>query len=219
MTFNELIKDAHSYVKDGGWWDEERNTGELLMLIVSECGEALEAHRNRKIAKNRDLLNSFIASEKMMDSNGFVCVIHGKPRQPSSNTREEYLDFKGLFELMLKDTFEDELADIVIRLADLAGFLELKEGHWDSQSRPKSSVRPLNIGEELLHISRLICELQTGIANHGNEHFKPKEPLSMSFDRIIQHVWWMCYDIDLWKHIELKMAYNRNRPHKHGKAY
>lgn len=49
MTINELIQVAHADAKAKGWWDEERNLGEALMLIVSECGEALEAHRNGRV--------------------------------------------------------------------------------------------------------------------------------------------------------------------------
>ena len=49
MTINELIQVAHADAKAKGWWDEERNIGEALMLIVSECGEALEAHRNGRM--------------------------------------------------------------------------------------------------------------------------------------------------------------------------
>lgn len=49
MTINELIAKAHGAAKAKGFWDKERNTSELLMLIVSECGEALEAHRKGKV--------------------------------------------------------------------------------------------------------------------------------------------------------------------------
>lgn len=49
MNVNDLIQRAHGDAIKNGWWDEERNTGELLMLIVSECGEALEAHRSGKV--------------------------------------------------------------------------------------------------------------------------------------------------------------------------
>jgi NTP pyrophosphatase (non-canonical NTP hydrolase) len=63
MTISELCKRAHQTAKDKGFWSEsiyeignpkvivgeqpkERNDGELLMLMVSELGEALEALRH-----------------------------------------------------------------------------------------------------------------------------------------------------------------------------
>jgi len=44
-TISELIQDCHETAKAKGFWDKERNVGEMLMLIVSELGEAIEAHR------------------------------------------------------------------------------------------------------------------------------------------------------------------------------
>ena len=46
MTIWELINDCHANAKAKGFWDSERNTGEMLMLIVSEVAEAMEADRH-----------------------------------------------------------------------------------------------------------------------------------------------------------------------------
>ena len=46
MTIEELIAKAHSNAVAHGWWDEEREAGTTLMLIVSELAEALEELRN-----------------------------------------------------------------------------------------------------------------------------------------------------------------------------
>ena len=43
---NEFIKECHRIAKIKGWWDEERNEGELIALMHSELSEALEAMRN-----------------------------------------------------------------------------------------------------------------------------------------------------------------------------
>jgi NTP pyrophosphatase (non-canonical NTP hydrolase) len=40
-----LIKRCHSIAKSKGWWDSERNDGELIALMHSELSEALEAMR------------------------------------------------------------------------------------------------------------------------------------------------------------------------------
>jgi NTP pyrophosphatase (non-canonical NTP hydrolase) len=76
--------------KAKGFWDKERNVGEMLMLVVSELGEAMEAHR-------KGLMTT--------DENWLLYAATG--------------DFKST----IKDTFEDELADAVIRLLDMSAGL------------------------------------------------------------------------------------------------
>ena len=41
----KLITQAHEMAKSKGFWEGERNKPEMLMLIVSEVAEALEAVR------------------------------------------------------------------------------------------------------------------------------------------------------------------------------
>ena len=43
---SELIEASHSIARQKGWWDQERNEGELIALMHSELSEALEAMRN-----------------------------------------------------------------------------------------------------------------------------------------------------------------------------
>lgn len=43
--FWDLQEDIHRTAKEKGWWDKERNQGELIALIHSELSEALEALR------------------------------------------------------------------------------------------------------------------------------------------------------------------------------
>jgi NTP pyrophosphatase (non-canonical NTP hydrolase) len=45
-TFDELSRRVHQTAKDKGWWDGERNDGELIALCHSELSEALEALRH-----------------------------------------------------------------------------------------------------------------------------------------------------------------------------
>ena len=42
---NALASDIYQQNKDVGWWDGERNKGELIALMHSELSEALEALR------------------------------------------------------------------------------------------------------------------------------------------------------------------------------
>lgn len=60
-TLNELSKLCHRIAVEKGFWDEQRNIGEALMLIVTELAEAMEAHR-RQDAENfrEELADTFI---------------------------------------------------------------------------------------------------------------------------------------------------------------
>ncbi|WP_332457502.1 hypothetical protein [Petrimonas sp.] len=92
-TLNKLRDEIHEYAISKGFWDKGRETGTLLMLCVSELAEAMEADRKDRYA---DL--ELIEKDK-----------------------EDFIDFKWSFENSIKDTFEDELADTIIRILDLCG--------------------------------------------------------------------------------------------------
>lgn len=99
---NELANQIHENAKLKGFYDKEVNIGERLALIHSEVSEALEADRKGKYT-NPDVFNSL----------------------------ENYdLIFKQFFEDTIKDTFEDEMADIVIRVLDLCAYKNINiEAH------------------------------------------------------------------------------------------
>ena len=91
--------------KAKGFWDNERNVGELLMLVTSELSEAMEAHRKGRFANGH-----------LMDTS--------------------YATWKEWFEKHYKDTFEDEIADAVIRLLDLSAGLGIDlEKHINAKVR------------------------------------------------------------------------------------
>lgn len=46
ITWNEVAREIHTTAREKGWWDKERNDGEVIALIHSELSEALEALRN-----------------------------------------------------------------------------------------------------------------------------------------------------------------------------
>ena len=98
MKINEIIKAVHENAVDKGFWKNKREVGTLLMLCVSELSEAMEADR-----KNR-----FASIEKFCNS------LHVKNAT-----------FQKSFESNIKDTFEDELADTVIRIFDICGGMNI----------------------------------------------------------------------------------------------
>ena len=94
-TINELMTAIAANNKAKGFRDREFNVGEVLMLITSELGEALEATRKEDWA-NRE---------------GFELAT-SEPHTPEH--------WEAQFKAHIKDSFEDELADSFIRLLDLA---------------------------------------------------------------------------------------------------
>ena len=108
MKINELVRKAHKNAIDKGFYQEKREIGTALMLIVSELSEALEADRNDRRAN----LKAYELLLKDSDNLGF--------------TEEEQNDYVSQnFKIAIKDTLEDELADAVIRICDLCGYLNI----------------------------------------------------------------------------------------------
>jgi NTP pyrophosphatase (non-canonical NTP hydrolase) len=104
MNINELCKAAHENAVAKGFYEDRRdNIAEKLMLIVSELAEALEADRKGR----HTFLFTFPYGKAPENFDKYV---------PKDDT---------FFEQAIKDTFEDELADAVIRIFDLAGFLNI----------------------------------------------------------------------------------------------
>ena len=92
---DKLAKEIHQNAKDKGFFETDRNLGELLCLIHSEVSEALEADRKSKYCK-QDVKQIL----EIEDNN----------------------KFQKFFENSVKNTFEDELADVLIRVLDLAAY-------------------------------------------------------------------------------------------------
>ena len=47
-SLNELSQICHAVAMEKGFWDEDRNIGEALMLIVTELAEAMESYRKQE---------------------------------------------------------------------------------------------------------------------------------------------------------------------------
>lgn len=50
MNFNKLAKESHANAVKHGFWEKRESNEHCLMLVVSEIGEMVEAHRTGKRA-------------------------------------------------------------------------------------------------------------------------------------------------------------------------
>lgn len=46
VSVSRISEEIHKTAKEKGWWDEERNNGEMIALMHSELSEALEGLRH-----------------------------------------------------------------------------------------------------------------------------------------------------------------------------
>ena len=180
-NLNTLSKEVFEANKAKGFHDKEYSDETLLMLVITELSEAVEADRK------------------------------GKRAQLGVEAYSGTFDPKG-FELWVKDTVEDELADTVIRLLDLAGLrnAEITINNGFIGDTKELIFRDKSFPELVFWITRRIISLKIYVSRINNL----VSIVLMSIIALCEHL-----NIDLWHHVELKLQYNKTRPDKHGKKY
>ena len=103
IKLNKACQIQHESVLAKGF--EHQTIATNLMLIVSELSEALEADRHNRHADFKKFSDTY--ELEMSDFAGTF------PNRPPA--------YKTAFEVGIKDTFEDEIADAFLRLMDLCG--------------------------------------------------------------------------------------------------
>ena len=161
-----------------GWHEQPISTAQYCGLIMTEMAEAIEADRNGRRAD----MESF--NERMSNLDG----------------SDEC--FKEMYKRYVKGSIEEEFADVVIRVLDMA-----QEVHGDR-------MRWLGYYPwgQVYHEDKSFIEnawyFIREILNWGTMNIS--DSVSFMFD------WAQDLGIDLWQHIEWKMKYNELRPYKHG---
>ena len=192
MNLNELRDRAYSIAKEHGWHDEEHSDETYLMLVITELAEAVNADRSNK--------HSDVAKFKEWQGNNI-------PLSEETSVRR----FKEDFEAYIKDSVDDELADVVIRCLDFAGVRGWDLQHAIEYKLNNNDLPDLFSYKTFTHICFHICAR-----------------IFMAFDEedatrnVIINVLRYCdyKGIDIEWHIEQKMKYNQLRSHKHvGKKY
>ena len=184
---NELRDRAYQCACEHGFHETEHSDEHFLMLIVSEMAEAVDADRKGKKAnilkfKREFSFNKYFTSEPIR--------------------------FKNAFEKCIKESVEDELADVIIRCLDLAGNMNIDIDSCSlfSSCHVNSS---LSLAENIFAISTIIYEPKFSVSLHDK------------INRVIASTFCLAelLNVDMVWHIEQKMKYNEMRPMLNGKRY
>lgn len=136
IKLNEACKQQHEMVLRKGF--DNFHIPTLLMLIVSELGEALEADRKNKHADYKKMREEF-PSFPVVDFPKDVWEMH-----EFHDSLEKYAE---AFERNVKDTFEDEIADAFLRLMDLCGAYNIDIENAINMKQLYNHTRPKKHGK------------------------------------------------------------------------
>ena len=189
-TLTRYAKDFHERSVAKGFWDVPHSIGHYLMLVVSELSEAVEADRLGKWARlDHDTIDT-------------LHRIEGAP-------------YAQMFLREVKDTVEDEIADAVIRLLDLLGWMLKDRALSETEVATDLGVSAFYISGEMTLADALWPILQEACCLCGKYAHRYAILYAIkSLELLCGHL-----GIDLMTHIDLKLKYNETRPAKHGKKY
>lgn len=194
MNIIELITESHKVSKEKGFWDADKNHSETVLMIMANVGEIVKANKKKRYAN---------WSAYASDTVGL-----------SEDNISHAGAFKTAFEAHIKDTFEDEMANVILRISDFLGgahvdvfktqpwireyiHLPINEFFLHAQISGKYSGKL----SEWLHNALWECAAFSKEGDHGLIH------LMCSIGNIVSEK-----DIDIERHIETKLEYNKNRP-------
>jgi len=162
-----------------GWHEQPIPTAQYCGLIMTEMAEAIEADRNGRRSEDAEFKRALT----------FEAV-----------NKDSY--FKACYKDYIKGSIEEEFADVVIRVLDMAQEVHGDKMRWIGYY-PYGQVYQEN--ESFIENAWYFIR---EVLNWGTMNIS--DSVSFMFD------WAQDLGIDLWQHIEWKMKYNELRPYKHG---
>jgi len=182
IDYNKMAQQVHEENKAKGFYDIEPSKGMSLLLIVSELVEMVEADRKGKHAVT-SLIDGLL-SLSQWDVVSYCC-----------------------FTANIKDTIEDEAADVILRILDYAGWQNIDidsvvDFEDFREDLPKEEIKASEIFK-LINIIEKCTDNSNVSWLFGS--------CMLYFVDVLQ--------IDIWKHVELKRKYNKLRPIRNGKKY
>lgn len=181
---NALKERAYNIAVAHGFHEDIKPNAYYLGLVMSEAGEAINADRKGD---------------------------HADTKRFEENPGKWAFDLN--FRIYIKDSVEDEIADIIIRLLDFAG---LKEYELRLNTITQFDIEFLRLGEGFVaDLFNLIGGLSEALEDDDLEMYICGliSIVSESFEEMTGS------DKDLWWFVEQKMKYNELRPKLNGKKY
>ena len=186
----ELQREVWNIATAHGWHDKPISREQYLGLVITEASEAVEADRNDKRART--------------DEMEYVMVTQANSEY--GLTPEWYsMWFEDYYEEYVKGTVEEEFADVIIRLIDMAAGIHGNKMTWDKIYPFDSLYDPeKNFIENFWIFVRYVLNYNMSYIRDSVSYiFDWANHIGISTD-------WM------WLHIEWKVKYNELRPYKHG---
>lgn len=187
-NFNELALKAYESAKARGFHEVTHTDSHYIMLVACELAEAVEADRCGRRADRKSY--DFLSKEY-----GDTLISH-------------------LFEMHIKDSVEDELADAVIRLLDYIGMKGIAIPDWDISEPVINAILDMTFRDGWKHYQTFAERVF--VACVGNIEMAKELPESTIYSIFAIAG---LYDIDLMWFIREKMKYNEQRERLHGKGY
>lgn len=192
INLNKLRDKAYKTACEHGFHDQELSNEHGLCLVISELMEAVEADRN-------DNWNRIAKVEQFKKRLEISRICQGLDPEISKERGYEIA-----YNACIKGSIDEELADAVIRLLDLAGLRNLNLNRFAL----------VNVVSKKKTFTENIYSIVKDITNY-------KYTLEELVNYAITQVFVLSdiLDIDLLWHIEQKMKYNELREKMHGKKY
>ena len=179
--WKDLIERVQMNSKDKGFHDVKLSLEHKIMLIICEVSEAVEADREGRLAQ---------------------------PMPEDWQTLNDE-DFKMTFLRNVKDTLEDELADVVIRMMD-SHLIDDTEEIVPPNTFIRLTLFP-PVGKGVAFVEQAYHLVESIVFGAKVNDLNTACQIVFYLARQL--------DIDLATHIRMKMRYNAMRPRLHGKAY
>lgn len=172
----ELRDRAYKTACDKGFHDEQKPDAVYKMLIITEIAEAVQADR-KGLRADKDKFDYAV------DRGAYDCEI--------------------AYEMYIKGSIEEEIADIIIRMLDYCG-LKKNEFREDNDGFPFDRLTAFRTFPEAMHD---LCGMIV------------REDLPMEFS--LRCVIYYCesFGVDILWFVEMKMRYNETRERMHGRKY
>lgn len=201
IDLNALRDRAYKTACEHGFHDEELSNEHCICLVISELMEAVEADRN-------DNWNRVAKVEQFKKRLEISRICQGLDPEISKERGYEIT-----YNACIKGSIDEELADAVIRLLDLAGLrgITIEEFSEEMLYESTEKCKGESFTESIYAISTLPVRFE-----HEYDYPFNKQINCMLLDifGLAKHL-----NIDLLWHIEQKMKYNELREKMHGKKY